>query len=77
MKKIICHGDSLTEGSDLENNYTWPKLVENQIQVTVLNRGIGGDTSGGLMSRFHPDVVRYQPDMVVIFMRNQRLMVGS
>ena len=66
MKTIVCHGDSLTEGSDLENNYTWPHLVENQIQVNVLNRGIGGDTSGGLLSRFYPDVVRYQPEMVVI-----------
>ena len=66
MKTIVCHGDSLTEGSDLENKYTWPQLVENQIQVTVLNRGIGGDTSGGLLGRFYPDVVRYQPEMVVI-----------
>ena len=66
MKTIACHGDSLTEGSDLENNHTWPQLVENQIQVTVLNRGVGGDTSGGLLSRFYPDVVRYQPEMVVI-----------
>jgi len=66
MKTIVCHGDSLTEGSDLKNNYTWPQLVENQIQVTVLNRGIGGDTSGGMLGRFYPDVVRYQPEMVVI-----------
>lgn len=66
MKTIVCHGDSLTEGSDLENKYAWPQLVENQIQVTVLNRGIGGDTSGGLLGRFYPDVVRFQPEMVVI-----------
>ena len=66
MKTIVCHGDSLTEGSDLENNFTWPQLVENQIQVTVLNRGIGGDTSGGLLGRFYPDVIRYQPEIVVI-----------
>jgi len=66
MRTIVCHGDSLTEGSDLENNYTWPQLVENQIQVTVLNRGIGGDTSGGLLSRFYPEVVQHQPEMVMI-----------
>jgi hypothetical protein len=23
MKKIVCHGDSLTEASDLDKNYTW------------------------------------------------------
>ena len=24
MKTIVCHGDSLTEGADLNPNYTWP-----------------------------------------------------
>jgi lysophospholipase L1-like esterase len=66
MRTIVCHGDSLTEGSDLEKNYTWPHLVENKIKVTVINSGIGGDTSGGLLARFNQDVVRCQPDMVVI-----------
>ena len=66
VRTIVCHGDSLTEGSDLEKSYTWPHLVENRINVTVINNGIGGDTSGGLLSRFYQDVVRYQPEMVVI-----------
>ena len=66
MKTIVCHGDSLTEGSDLNPNYTWPRLVENQLNVKVLNSGIGGDTSGGLLARFYPDVVRHKPDLVLI-----------
>jgi acyl-CoA thioesterase I len=66
MKTIVCHGDSLTEGADLEKSYIWPQLVENKIKVTVLNRGIGGDTSGGLLARFQLDVVQNQPDLVVI-----------
>ena len=66
MKTIVCHGDSLTEGSDLNPNYTWPRLVENQVNVKVINSGIGGDTSGGLLARFYPDVVRHKPDMVLI-----------
>ncbi len=66
MKTIVCHGDSLTEGADLEKSYTWPQLVENKIKVTVLNTGIGGDTSGGLLARFQHDVVQSKPDLVVI-----------
>ena len=66
MRTIVCHGDSLTEGSDLEKNYTWPHLVENKIKVNVINNGIGGDTSGGLLARFHQDVVQNQPELVVI-----------
>jgi lysophospholipase L1-like esterase len=66
MKTIVCHGDSLTEGADLDKNYTWPSLVENKLHVNVVNSGIGGDTSGGLLGRFYQDVVQHQPEMVVI-----------
>jgi len=66
MKTIVCHGDSLTEGADLNPNYTWPLLVENQVTVKIINSGIGGDTSGGMLGRFYPDVVRHNPEMVLI-----------
>ena len=66
MKKIVCHGDSLTEASDLDRNYTWPTLVENRLNQKVIKSGIGGDTSGGMLSRFYPDVVHRQPDLVII-----------
>jgi lysophospholipase L1-like esterase len=66
MKTIVCHGDSLTEGSDIEKTYTWPLLVENKVNVNVVNSGIGGDTSGGLLSRFYDDVIRHRPEIVLI-----------
>jgi lysophospholipase L1-like esterase len=66
MKKIVCHGDSLTEAPDQDKNYTWPTLVENSLNLNVINSGIGGDTSGGLLGRFYPDVRRHQPDLVII-----------
>ena len=66
MKKIVCHGDSLTEGADLNPNYTWPLLVENQVKVKIINSGIGGDTSSGLLGRFYQDVVRHKPEMVLV-----------
>lgn len=66
MKKIVCHGDSLTEASDLDTNYTWPVLMENKLNLQVIKSGIGGDTSGGMLSRFYPDVVQHQPDLVII-----------
>jgi hypothetical protein len=36
VRTIVCHGGSLTEGSDLEKNYTWPHLVENKISEYCL-----------------------------------------
>ena len=65
MKKMVCHGDSLTEAPDLDKNYSWPNLVESRLNLNVINSGIGGDTSGGLLGRFYHDVVRHQPDLVV------------
>jgi len=66
MKTIVCHGDSLTEASDVDRNIIWPTLVENRLQVKVINSGIGGDTTGGLLGRFYHDVVHHQPDIVMI-----------
>jgi hypothetical protein len=28
MKTLVCHGDSLTEGSDLGSQSIWPVLLE-------------------------------------------------
>ncbi len=47
MKKVVCHGDSLTEAADLDKKYTWPILVENRLSLKIINSGIGGDTSEG------------------------------
>ena len=66
MKTLVCHGDSLTEGSDLDRQSVWPFLVEQQLPIKVINSGIGGDTSGGLLSRFYPDVVQHRPEYVLI-----------
>jgi acyl-CoA thioesterase I len=64
--KIICHGDSLTEGSDIEKAYTWSSIVEYNLRIPVLNHGIGGDTTAGMLSRLPYDVVQQQPNIVIL-----------
>jgi lysophospholipase L1-like esterase len=54
MKRIICHGDSLTEGKDIEVAYRWPSLLQNALDTEVINTGIGGDTTAGLLSDSQP-----------------------
>jgi len=63
---MVCHGDSLTEAADLAQNDAWPMLVEGRLNLKAINSGIGGDTSGGMLGRFYDDVVRHQPDLVII-----------
>ena len=64
--KIICHGDSLTEGVDVEKAYSWTSLVEHNLRVSVVNHGIGGDTTAGMLSRFPYEVAQQQPAIVIL-----------
>ena len=66
MKRIICHGDSLTEGKDIKVAYRWPSLLQNALGTEVINTGIGGDTTTGLLSRFSTDVIPRKPDLVIL-----------
>ena len=66
MKTLVCHGDSLTSPDELDRRSIWPSLVESRLKINVINSGIGGDTSGGLLSRFYPGVVQHEPDVVLI-----------
>lgn len=67
MQKIICHGDSLTHGADIEPAYRWPALLQNALGgIKTVNTGIGGDTTAGLLSRFGADVISHKPDAVIL-----------
>ncbi|MEN8246227.1 MAG: GDSL-type esterase/lipase family protein [Thermodesulfobacteriota bacterium] len=67
MRKIICHGDSLTQGADIEPAFRWPSLLQNAMGgIETINTGIGGDTTAGLLSRYRADVVSQQPDAVIL-----------
>jgi lysophospholipase L1-like esterase len=66
MKTLICIGDSLIEASDLEGPSTWPSQVARHLKINVINHGIGGDTTGGLLGRFYPQVVQQHADAVLI-----------
>jgi acyl-CoA thioesterase-1 len=66
MKTLVCHGDSLTAPDELDHRAIWPSLVESRLKINVINNGIGGDTTGGLLSRFYPAVVQHRPDLVLI-----------
>ncbi|MFO7911179.1 MAG: GDSL-type esterase/lipase family protein, partial [Desulfotignum sp.] len=64
--KIICHGDSLTQGSDMAKPCTWTALLENRLNIPVVNTGISGDTTAGMLARFAVDVVPRKPGIVIL-----------
>lgn len=64
--KIVCIGDSLTYGYRVRRSQVWTKLIENEYGIEVLNKGISGDSTGGMLSRFYRDVVENRPSYVFI-----------
>jgi lysophospholipase L1-like esterase len=79
--KIVALGDSLTVGetgfSDSDESASYPKYLEtlakqhltslqSGVKVNVLNRGINGDLTSGMLERFSRDVVDEKADYVVI-----------
>jgi lysophospholipase L1-like esterase len=67
---VVFCGDSLTGG--------WTDVAKAFPALKVANRGIGGDTSRGLLFRFKEDVLDLQPKAIVILIgTNDLTALGS
>ncbi len=64
--KIICIGDSLTVGYGVFRNECWVELVKNKLNIEIINKGVNGDTTAGILSRSYLDVVENHPTHVMI-----------
>ncbi|MGA2625682.1 MAG: GDSL-type esterase/lipase family protein [Candidatus Bathyarchaeia archaeon] len=79
--KIVALGDSLTVGETgfpaPDDPISYPKYLEalakqhlnrrrSGVEVNVLNRGINGDLTSGMLERFSGDVVDEKADYVII-----------
>ncbi len=63
--RIVFLGDSITYGEYLNRNYVWTKLVQNERpNDTIINRGISGDTTAGMLARFQTEVITDKPDII-------------
>ncbi len=64
--KIVFLGDSLTYGYGVSRNYAWVNILENKIDLQAINKGINGDTTGGMLARFQYDVADLKANVVHI-----------
>ena len=68
---VVCLGDSLTEGYQVEPEFAYPFLVEDLLkgrgwaEIEVVNAGISGSTSASAVSRLRWQMQR-KPDVVVL-----------
>lgn len=70
---ILILGGSTTEERDVDDNKIWTKIFENKLhkKYTVLNAGIGGQTSYGHKSMFKIWFSKYddlKPDFIIIYL---------
>lgn len=64
--KIVCIGDSLTEGYGVRRSENWVALLNERSENEFVNKGISGDTTGGMLARFQRDVIDEKPQYVII-----------
>jgi len=65
--KLLCIGDSLTYGYEMEISNRWTSLLEKELDIVVLNAGINGDTTTGILSRLFPLIKDFKPTHVLIY----------
>lgn len=64
--KILCIGDSLTFGFGVPRRDAWTSLAQRDLGVEIINRGIPGDTTGGMLSRYVHETEKTRPVLVTI-----------
>ncbi len=66
---IVALGDSLTEGvgaSTPENSYVG--VLERRLNITIVNRGVAGNTTADALARIDTEVTPLHPDIVIILL---------
>jgi acyl-CoA thioesterase I len=64
--KIVCLGDSLTFGYGVYPSQCWVDLLKQHTKCEIINSGINGDTTAGMLSRSYGDVIENKPTHVII-----------
>src|SRR6056297_2521292 len=75
--KIICIGDSLTYGYRVKRSKTWINLSQKELKINIENKGISGDTTGGMLARFREDVILEKPNIVFIMGGSNDIITGA
>lgn len=65
--KLLCIGDSLTFGYEMEISKRWTNLLEESLKIEVFNYGINGDTTSGMLSRLMNALSDVKPTHTLIF----------
>lgn len=66
MMKLLCLGDSLTEGYLIPKTSRWTNLLRNELGIEVINCGISGDTTAGMLARCEMALTNHKPTHMIL-----------
>lgn len=64
--KIICFSDSLTFGYQVTRAEKWHVIAAKKTGIQLVNRGVNGDTTEGMLGRIKQQVFDAKPDGVIL-----------
>lgn len=64
--KIVCLGDSITWGFPHGPQDSWVDMLSRALNVTIINKGINGDTTSGMLRRFPRAVLEQKPTHLIL-----------
>ncbi|MGL4570247.1 MAG: SGNH/GDSL hydrolase family protein [Clostridium sp.] len=74
---VVLLGDSLTFGYGVSKKDSFAyKIGESLNNVTILNKGINGDTTSSMLSRYFNDVIKNSPSTIFIMGGTNDLLSG-
>lgn len=73
---LVCLGDSITWGFPYGPHCSWVDISQKALGLTMINRGINGDTAEDLLERFNRDVLDHGPSHVIIMVGTNDATIG-
>lgn len=65
-KKIVCIGNSITNGFPFKRSQSFPSIIREAKGYDVINKGVNGESTAQVLARFQHDVIDHKPDIVTI-----------
>ncbi|WP_158635192.1 GDSL-type esterase/lipase family protein [Formosa maritima] len=64
--KVLCIGDSLTEAYGINSENGWVNLLQQELHLPIVNAGISGDTTFGMLARTEKLLLAHKPSHLII-----------